>query len=150
MILPFCCTLTRPHLECWVQLSAEEEHLGLGPEEGQEDYQRAGAYLLWRKAGRIGIFQLGKEKSLGRPYCNLLVSKEPYKKARDKCFSRAYWDKTKVSGFKLKEGHFRLDLGKKFFHNKSDKTTAFWPGVMDAPSLNTLKVRLDGVLGNLI
>jgi len=41
---------------------------GMGLEEGQEDGQRAGAPLLWRKAEGVGLIQLGEEKALGRPH----------------------------------------------------------------------------------
>ncbi|KFQ72012.1 hypothetical protein N335_12831, partial [Phaethon lepturus] len=55
------------------------------------------------------------------------------------------------NSFKLKEGRFRLDLGKKFFTAMVVKP---WPRlpreVVDAPSLETSQVRLDGALSNLI
>lgn len=46
VILPLHCTLMRPHLGNCVQPSAQEGHVGVGPEKGQEDDQRAGASLL--------------------------------------------------------------------------------------------------------
>ncbi|KFQ75483.1 hypothetical protein N337_10954, partial [Phoenicopterus ruber ruber] len=55
------------------------------------------------------------------------------------------------NGFKLKEGRFRLDIRKKFFTMRIVKHWNRLPReVVDAPSLSTLKVRLDGALGNLI
>ena len=55
------------------------------------------------------------------------------------------------NGFKLKEGRFRLDLRKKFFTLSVVKP---WPRlsreVVDAPSLETFKVRFDGALRNSI
>ena len=41
--------------------------------------------------------------------------KGAYKEDGDKLFSRAYCDRTRGNGFKLKEGSFRLDIRKKFF-----------------------------------
>lgn len=37
----------------------------MGPEEGQEDDQRAGAPLLWRGAETIGVVQPWEKESLG-------------------------------------------------------------------------------------
>ncbi|KFQ71593.1 hypothetical protein N335_12824, partial [Phaethon lepturus] len=55
------------------------------------------------------------------------------------------------NGFRLKEGRFRLDLRKKFFTVRVVKHRHRLPGeVVDAPSLATSQVRLDGALSNLI
>ncbi|KFQ76785.1 hypothetical protein N335_07959, partial [Phaethon lepturus] len=56
------------------------------------------------------------------------------------------------NGFKLKEGGFRLDIRKKFFFMM--RVVKHWHRlpreVVDAPSLATFKVRLDGALSTLI
>ncbi|KFQ76640.1 hypothetical protein N337_04613, partial [Phoenicopterus ruber ruber] len=55
------------------------------------------------------------------------------------------------NGFKLKEGRFRLDTRKKFFTMRVMKHWNRLPKeVVDAPSLEMFKVRLDGALGSLI
>ncbi|KFQ95262.1 hypothetical protein Y956_10464, partial [Nipponia nippon] len=55
------------------------------------------------------------------------------------------------NGFKLKEGRFRLDIWKKFFTLRVVKHCNRLPReVVDAPSLETFKARLDGALSNLI
>ncbi|KFM02849.1 hypothetical protein AS27_08208, partial [Aptenodytes forsteri] len=55
------------------------------------------------------------------------------------------------NGFKLKGGRLRLDIRKKFF---TLRVVKHWPRlpreVVDAPSLEAFKVRLDGALSNLI
>ncbi|KFW61395.1 hypothetical protein AS28_12674, partial [Pygoscelis adeliae] len=55
------------------------------------------------------------------------------------------------NGFKLKEGRFRLDIRKKFFTLRVVKHWNRLPReAVDAPSLETFNVRLDGALSNLI
>ncbi|KFW72913.1 hypothetical protein AS28_14777, partial [Pygoscelis adeliae] len=55
------------------------------------------------------------------------------------------------NGFKLEGGRFRLDIRKKFFTLRVVKHWHRLPREMvDAPSLETFKVRLDGALSNLI
>jgi len=66
-------------------------------------------------------------------------------------FSRACSDRTRGNGFKLKEGGFRLDRRKKFFTVTVVKHWHRLPReVVDAPSLETFKVRLDRALSNLV
>jgi len=77
--------------------------------------------------------------------------KEAYKKDKDKLFSRSCCDRTRGNGFKLKEGRFRLDIRKTFFRMKVVKPWHRLPReVVDAPSLDTFKARLDGALSNLV
>ncbi|KFW69967.1 hypothetical protein AS28_10906, partial [Pygoscelis adeliae] len=55
------------------------------------------------------------------------------------------------NGFKLEDGRFILDIRKKFFTLRVVKHWNRLPReVVDAPSLETFKVRLDGALNNLV
>ncbi|KFQ95362.1 hypothetical protein Y956_15219, partial [Nipponia nippon] len=55
------------------------------------------------------------------------------------------------NGFKLKVGRFRLDIRKKFFTMTVVRHWNRFPReVVDAPSLEVSKARLDGALSNLV
>jgi len=65
--------------------------------------------------------------------------------------TRAYSDRTRGNGFKLEEGIFRLDISKKLFTMRVVRHWHRLPTeVVDVPSLEVFKARLDGALSSLV
>ena len=77
--------------------------------------------------------------------------KGAYRKAGEGLFIRACSDRMRGNGFKLEEGRFRLDIRKKFFTVRVVRHWNRLPSkVVDAPSLEALKVGLDGAVSILV
>ena len=69
----------------------------------------------------------------------------------EQLFTQSNSERTRGNGFKIKEGKFRLDVRKKLFTQRVIRPWHRLPrAALDAPSLEVLKGRLDGVLGSLI
>jgi len=69
----------------------------------------------------------------------------------DKHYSRTCCNTTRGNGYKLKRVGFRLDRRKQFFTMRVVKHWHRLPReLVDAPSLETFKAKLDGALSNLI
>jgi len=73
-----------------------------------------------------------------------------YRKDGEWLVTRAWSDRTRSHGFKLKEGRFRLDVAKKFFPVRVVRP---WPRLpreaVAVPSLAVFKARMDGALSTL-
>ncbi|KFV55513.1 hypothetical protein N328_01268, partial [Gavia stellata] len=153
VILLLCSALVRTHLEYCVQLGGPQYKTDMDllelVQRRATKMVRGIEHLSYEDRLReLGLFSLKKKRLHIATFQYL---KGAYKKDGDKLFRRACSDRTRGNGFKLKEGRFRLDRRKKNFMMKVVKLWNRLPReVVDAPSLETFKVRLDGALINLM
>ena len=99
----------------------------------------------------LGLFSLEKGRLQGHLTAACQCLEGACKQGGDRLFGRVCCDRTRCNGFKLKEGRFRLDMRKKFFTMRVVKHWNRLPReVVDDPSFETFKVRLDRALSNLI
>jgi len=103
------------------------------------------------KLRELGLLSLEKRRLWGDLIAALQNLTRAHKKDGDRLLSRACCDRTRCNGFKPKESTFRLDIRKKSFTVRVVKHCNRLPReVVDAPSLESFKVRLDGALTNLV
>jgi len=99
----------------------------------------------------LGLFSLEKRRLGGHLTAAFQYLKGACKKDGKKLFSRLCFNRTRGNGFKLNKGRSRLDMMKNFFTMRVVKHWLRLPrDVVDAPSLETFKARLDGALSNLV
>jgi len=99
----------------------------------------------------LGLFSLEKRRLWGDLIAACQYLKGTYRNDGENLFTRACCDRTRSNSFKLREGRFRLHIRKKYFTMRVVKHRNRLPReVVEAPSLNTFRARLDGALSNLI
>ena len=99
----------------------------------------------------LRLFDLEKRRLQGDLVAAFHYLKGAYRKDGENIYSRVCCDRTRNNGFKLREGRFRLDIGKKFF---TMRVLKHWHRlrrkIVKAPSLEAFKVKLDRALSNLV
>ncbi|KAK4818087.1 hypothetical protein QYF61_005664 [Mycteria americana] len=99
----------------------------------------------------LGWFSLEKRRLQGHLTAAFRYIKGAYKKYGERLFAKACSNKTRGNGFKLKKDRFRLDIRMTF---STMRVVRHWNRlpreVVDAPSLEVFKARLDRALSNLI
>ena len=98
----------------------------------------------------MGLPSLEKRRLQGDLVAAFQYFKGDNNKDEGRLLKRAYSNRTRGNGFKLRKGTFRLDIREKFFTMMVVKHQRRLPREVDASSQETSKVRLDGALSNLI
>ena len=102
-------------------------------------------HLYKDRLKELGLFSMEKRKLWGDLIMAFHYISEGYEEEGNRLFSRDCCDRTKGNGFKLEQGSFRLDIRKRFFMVRVMRHWQSLPReMMDAPCLQTHKVRLDG------